>query len=102
MILRPIRVATSRPARQTYLNSLLFIIASSILFALAVVAYILFYIEYIPQINIERVIHLQYGYVDARISHMPCFFRTMPLLLMQRLFAAMDHIHMEWYSLIPL
>jgi hypothetical protein len=40
-------------------------IASSILFGLAIVAYIIFYIEYIPQIGIERVVHLQYGFVDS-------------------------------------
>lgn len=65
LILKPVRVATSRSARQTYLNSLLFMIASSILFGLAIVAYIIFYIEYIPQIGIERVVHLQYGFVDS-------------------------------------
>lgn len=44
-------------------------IASSILFGLAVIAYILFYIEYIPQIGIERVVHLQYGFVASSIMH---------------------------------
>jgi seipin len=33
-----------------------------ILLGLAVVAYGLFYFNYVPQIGIERVIHLQYGY----------------------------------------
>ncbi|KAG4428423.1 hypothetical protein IFR05_016095 [Cadophora sp. M221] len=61
LILKPVRVATSKPARQTYLNTILFMITSSILFGLAVFAYILFYYNYVPQIGIERVIHLQYG-----------------------------------------
>jgi seipin len=37
-------------------------ITSSILLGLAVFAYILFYLNYVPQIGIERVIHLQYGW----------------------------------------
>jgi hypothetical protein len=61
LILTPVRVATSKPARQTYLNTFLFMITSSILLGLAVLAYILFYLNYVPQIGIERVIHLQYG-----------------------------------------
>ncbi|KAJ5047537.1 uncharacterized protein L3040_003360 [Drepanopeziza brunnea f. sp. 'multigermtubi'] len=61
LILKPVRVATSKPARQTYLNSLLFLISSAVLFGVAVFAYILFYYCYIPQIDIDRVIHLQYG-----------------------------------------
>jgi seipin len=62
LILTPVRVATSKPARQTYVNTLLFMITSSILLGFAVVAYILFYLNYVPQIGIERIIHLQYGY----------------------------------------
>ncbi|KAK0121388.1 hypothetical protein ONS96_011561 [Cadophora gregata f. sp. sojae] len=61
LILKPVRVATSKPARKTYLNTILFMITSSILLGLAVFAYILFYYNYVPQIGIERVIHLQYG-----------------------------------------
>jgi len=38
-------------------------ITFAILLGLAVFAYILFYFNYVPQIGIERVIHLQYGYV---------------------------------------
>jgi hypothetical protein len=38
-------------------------ITSAILLGVAVVAYILFYFNYIPQIGVERIIHLQYGYV---------------------------------------
>ncbi len=62
LILTPVRVATSKPARQTYINTLMFMITSTILLGLAVFSYILFYFNYVPQIGIERVIHLQYGY----------------------------------------
>jgi len=62
--MKPVRVATSKPARRTYLNTLLFMIASSILLGLAIVAYLLFYFNYVPQMGIERTIHLQYGYLN--------------------------------------
>ncbi|KAK2624747.1 hypothetical protein QTJ16_005940 [Diplocarpon rosae] len=61
LILKPVRIATSKPARQTYLNTVLFMITSLILLGLAVLAYVVFYYSYVPQIGIEHVIHLQYG-----------------------------------------
>ncbi|PBP25436.1 tubulin-tyrosine ligase, partial [Diplocarpon rosae] len=61
LILKPVRIATSKPARQTYLNTVLFTVTSLILLGLAVLAYIVFYYSYVPQIGIEHVIHLQYG-----------------------------------------
>jgi Putative adipose-regulatory protein (Seipin) len=64
LILKPVRVATSKPAQQTYLNTILFMTTSAILLGFAVFAYILFYFNYVPQIGIERIIHLQYGYGD--------------------------------------
>ena len=69
LILTPVRVATSKPARQTYLNTLLFMTTSAILLGLAVIAYILFYFNYMPQIGIERTIHLQYGYLYLPLSY---------------------------------
>ena len=65
-MLKPFRVATSKPAQKTYLNAILFTITSTILLGLAIVAYGLFYYNYVPQINIERIIHLQYGYAHQR------------------------------------
>ncbi|KAH6678664.1 putative adipose-regulatory protein-domain-containing protein [Halenospora varia] len=61
IVLKPLRVATSKPAQKTYLNAILFTITSTILLGLAIVAYGLFYYNYVPQINIDRIIHLQYG-----------------------------------------
>jgi len=43
---------------------------SAILLGLAVVAYILFYLNYVPQIGVERIIHLQYGYVFTSLLRM--------------------------------
>lgn len=64
LILKPVRIAVSKPAQQTYLNTILFMVTSTILLGIAVIGYILFYFNYIPQIGIERVIHLQYGLVE--------------------------------------
>ncbi|RFU35373.1 hypothetical protein B7463_g979, partial [Scytalidium lignicola] len=60
-MLVPVRMATSTTARQTYLNVILFVSTSTILWGLAVVAYVVFYIEFMPHIGIERTVHLQYG-----------------------------------------
>lgn len=83
--MKPVRMATSKPARQTYLNTILFMIASGILLCLAAVAYVLFYLNYVPQIGIEKVIHLQYGYVAASPS------LRQPMLIMV---VVLDHTHM--------
>ena len=64
--LRPVRIASSRPALKAYLNTALFVATTAILFGLASTAYILFYMTYIPQVGIQRVVHLQYGYVHPR------------------------------------
>jgi hypothetical protein len=61
-MLKPIRMATSKPARQTYLNTILLAITSAILLGVATVAYLLFYMNYIPQVGIVRDVHLQFGY----------------------------------------
>jgi hypothetical protein len=63
LITAPLRIASSKRARKTYLNTLLFILTSALLFLLAVAAYVLFYLNYVPQIGVERVVWLQYGYV---------------------------------------
>lgn len=59
---RSLQFATSKPAQRTYIHTLLFTLSSAVLFALAFVAYGLFYAIYIPQINVERVVHLQFGH----------------------------------------
>lgn len=64
--LRPVRMASSRPALKAYLNTALFVAMSAVLFGLASAAYIIFYMNYIPQVGIQRAVHLQYGYVHLR------------------------------------
>lgn len=68
--MRPIRLASSRSARKAYLNTALFLATSATLFGLAIVAYVLFYVNYIPKIGIEREVHLQYGYVPTPCSYL--------------------------------
>jgi seipin len=51
---------TSKPAQKSYLNTILFVIASSILGFLAAVAYVFFYYNFIPQIGITAPVHLQF------------------------------------------
>jgi hypothetical protein len=59
--LAPVRVLTSRPAIKVYLSGLLFLSTSAILLTISSTAYGFFYYNYVPQINLERVIYLQYG-----------------------------------------
>lgn len=61
ILLKPAKVATSKPAQRTYLNTILLLTTSTLLLGVAVVAYLLFYLNYIPKIGIERAVHLQYG-----------------------------------------
>lgn len=53
----------SKPAQKAYLGTFLFAATSLILFFISSIAYGLFYYNYVPQNTVERVIHLQFGYV---------------------------------------
>lgn len=61
-ILAPFRVVTSPTLLRTYLKTVLFFIASSILFAVAVVAYSTFYYAYIPIRGLSTPVYLQYDH----------------------------------------
>lgn len=56
------RVATSKTAQRTLLNTILLSSASAFLYALAAIAYILFYNAYLPDQVTTLPIHLQYNY----------------------------------------
>jgi hypothetical protein len=56
------RAATSKTAQRTVLNTVLLTSASTFLYALAAIAYILFYNAYLPDQVTTLPIHLQYGY----------------------------------------
>ncbi|KAI9893491.1 MAG: hypothetical protein M1814_006788 [Vezdaea aestivalis] len=60
LALAPARVALSKPARRAYLTTALILSASFILYGIAVFAYSLFYMQYIPKIGLEKVVHLQF------------------------------------------
>ena len=57
----PVHAAVSKPAQRAFLGTLLFTLASCILIAISSIAYVTFYYNFIPQIGVERVIHLQFG-----------------------------------------
>lgn len=63
MIRKPIAIATSKPARKTYLNTILFLSTSLVLFGFAVVAYAGFYWSWVPALGVERRVWLQFAYV---------------------------------------
>ncbi|PGH30598.1 hypothetical protein GX50_06636 [[Emmonsia] crescens] len=51
----------SKPARRAYINTVLFTLTSFLLLCISVVAYWIFYYNYVPQIGLERQVHLQFG-----------------------------------------
>jgi len=61
LALTPVRILTSRTAIKAYLSTILFLVTSTILLTISSTAFGFFYYKYIPQINLERVLYLQYG-----------------------------------------
>ncbi|KAI9704229.1 MAG: hypothetical protein M1836_007090 [Candelina mexicana] len=59
--LTPFRAAVSKPARRAYIGTILFAFTNLVLLGAAIAAYCLFYLNYIPQIGLERVVHLQFN-----------------------------------------
>ncbi|KAF1812906.1 hypothetical protein P152DRAFT_435193 [Eremomyces bilateralis CBS 781.70] len=59
-LLRPIAPFISKPARKAYLTTLIFILTSLLLLSVAVLAYILFYLSYIPSRGFTQPIYLQF------------------------------------------
>ncbi|EED19538.1 conserved hypothetical protein [Talaromyces stipitatus ATCC 10500] len=60
-VFTPFRALFSKEAQKTYLGAILFISTSIVLFCVAAVAYWAFYLNYVPQIGLKRVVHLQFG-----------------------------------------
>ncbi|KAJ8114349.1 hypothetical protein OPT61_g3754 [Boeremia exigua] len=67
-LLFPLRIATSPPLLRTYLRTLLLFIASTILFAFAVIAYTSFYYSYIPIRGISVPVYLQFDHGTTPVS----------------------------------
>ncbi|KAF3491518.1 uncharacterized protein GIQ15_01035 [Arthroderma uncinatum] len=59
-ILQPVRAITSKVAQRSYINLLLFTCASFALFGISTISYWIFYYNFVPQISLERQVHLQY------------------------------------------
>ncbi|MCJ1473821.1 hypothetical protein MMC13_002473 [Lambiella insularis] len=57
----PVQLAVSKPAQRAYLGTFLFATISLILICTSTIAYLLFYYNYVPQVGVERTIHLQFG-----------------------------------------
>ncbi|KAK2802707.1 hypothetical protein FQN51_004231 [Onygenales sp. PD_10] len=51
----------SKQAQRAYVNTILFALSSLLVLCVSVLAYILFYYNYVPQIGLERQVHLQFG-----------------------------------------
>ncbi|KAI9884439.1 MAG: hypothetical protein M1823_003764 [Watsoniomyces obsoletus] len=51
----------SKSVWRAYLRTILFATLSIVLLGIAVLSYGLFYANYLPQVNVERVVHLQHG-----------------------------------------
>ncbi|ETI26017.1 hypothetical protein G647_02794 [Cladophialophora carrionii CBS 160.54] len=66
LALAPLRILTSRAAIKVYLATILFLTTSAVLLTVSSSAYAFFYYNYIPQINLERTLYLQYGGAGAR------------------------------------
>lgn len=61
----PVHAVASKSAQRLYLSTFLFAVASLFLLASSSVAYAIFYYHYVPQIGVERSIHLQFGCVPT-------------------------------------
>ncbi|BDD56854.1 hypothetical protein MPDQ_008212 [Monascus purpureus] len=60
-LLRAVGGLFSKEAWRVYLRTFLFISTSTLLLCVSAIAYWVFYTRYIPQIGLERVVHLQFG-----------------------------------------
>ncbi len=62
MLLTPFRIATSHIFLRTYLRTALLLLASTILLAVAVIAYTFFYYAYVPVRGVSIPVYLQYDH----------------------------------------
>ncbi|KAL8778541.1 MAG: hypothetical protein Q9213_007370 [Squamulea squamosa] len=72
----PFHAAVSKPAQKAYLGTFLFATTSLFLLGFSTVAYALFYFNFVPQVSVERTIHLQFGTDNIREGH-PYGFTTL-------------------------
>ena len=60
LALTPLRAALSKPARRAYISTILFLSTSVVLFFLSTIAYVLFYLAYVPSLGFSAPLHLQF------------------------------------------
>ncbi|KAI5811616.1 putative adipose-regulatory protein-domain-containing protein [Peziza echinospora] len=63
ILLRPLRIAKSRSAQKAYITTILFSISALVLLGIAAFSYLLFYLNYIPKIGVDKQVFLEYGYL---------------------------------------
>jgi seipin len=66
--LSPFRAATSKTAQRAYLGTFLLVTASIAVLCISTIAYGLFYYNFVPQLSLERVVHLQFGCASSQPS----------------------------------
>lgn len=78
-MLRPVRLASSKPAQKAYLTTALFTATAGVLLGLASTTYLLFYWNFIPDIGVEKVVYLQYGLVQINACCAACSIKALLL-----------------------
>ncbi|KAI1977718.1 hypothetical protein LOZ53_002373 [Ophidiomyces ophidiicola] len=58
----PFRTLASKSARRAYVGTLFFVAAVGFLFCVSIASYCAFYYNFVPQISVERPVHLQFGF----------------------------------------
>ncbi|EER26515.1 hypothetical protein D8B26_003101 [Coccidioides posadasii str. Silveira] len=61
-ITSPFKTVVSKPAQRAYLGTLFFLVTIFGLLVVSIVSYWVFYYNFVPQISLERVVHLQFGH----------------------------------------
>lgn len=62
-LLEPLRPLVSKSALTAYLGTFLFLATATCMIFVSALAYGVFYYKFIPQVGLERVVHLQFGLV---------------------------------------
>ncbi|EEP82490.1 conserved hypothetical protein [Uncinocarpus reesii 1704] len=60
-ITAPFKAIASKSAQRAYLGTLFFLVTVFSLLGVSIVSYWVFYYNYVPQISLERLVHLQFG-----------------------------------------
>jgi hypothetical protein len=64
-LMEPLRVLVSRNALTAYLSTFLFFATAICMIFVSALAYGVFYNNFIPRVGLERIVHLQFGWVPT-------------------------------------